>query len=65
MDAPDGYDRMIEQALVDIKGEIGKLKDDVSSLKTWRAFVLGCAAPMSFLLGAFAHEIALFLKAHS
>lgn len=52
------YDEQIEKRIV-------KLEKDVDSLKLWRAFVLGCVAPIAFLLGAFAHEIAVFLKGHT
>lgn len=51
------YDKQIEK-------RIEKLEGDVKSLNLWRAFVLGCVAPIAFLLGAFAHEIALFLRGH-
>lgn len=52
------YDKQIEN-------RIEKLEAQVSSLMLWRAFVLGCVAPIAFLLGAFAHEIVLFLKSHA
>lgn len=52
------YDAQIER-------RIEKLEIDVGSLKTWRAFVLGAVAPIAFLIGAFAHEIAIFLKTHT
>lgn len=51
------YDTQIER-------RIEKLERGVDSLNLWRAFVLGAVAPIAFLLGAFAHEIALFLKGH-
>lgn len=57
-DPDDRYDQQIER-------RIEKLETDVGSLKTWRAFVLGCVAPIAFLIGAFAHEIALFLRSHT
>lgn len=56
--AGDRYDELIRE-------RIEKLEADVGSLKIWRAFVLGAVAPIAFLIGAFAHEIALFLKGHS
>lgn len=52
MGVNDRYDEQIEK-------RIAKVEKDVDSLKLWRAFVLGCAAPIAFLTGAFAHEIAL------
>ncbi len=58
MDEDERYDKQIEK-------RIEKLEKDVDSLKLWRAFVLGCAAPLAFLLGAFSHELALFLRAHA
>jgi hypothetical protein len=48
-----------------ILGRIKTLEKKVESLNTWRAFVLGCVAPIAFIIGAFAHEIALFVKGHS
>ena len=52
------YDAQIER-------RIENLEKDVKSLNLWRSFVLGCVAPVAFLLGAFSHEIALVLKAHA
>lgn len=52
------YDEQIEKRIV-------KLEKDVDSLKLWRAFVLGCVAPIAFVMGAFAHEIALFVRGHT
>lgn len=59
------YDAQIEHRIGNLESRAGDIEKDVKSLNLWRAFVLGAVAPIAFLLGAFAHEIALFLKSHA
>jgi tetrahydromethanopterin S-methyltransferase subunit G len=51
MDAPDGYDRLMERRLDDLEAK-------VDNLLAWRNWVVGIVAGVGLMIGAFAKNVA-------
>ena len=51
MDAPDGYDRLMERRLDDLEAK-------VDNLLAWRNWVVGIVAGIGLMIGAFAKNVA-------
>lgn len=58
----DGWERIIEKDIEDLQSENRAQQSEINSLKEWRSFILGAAAIIGVLVGAFANQFWTAIK---